>query len=358
MNIKVSIYDNINKKLYDVSQLVSDMTITTHIEQNCGQCTFTIITMPPLAFWEGATVIVEKDDYRMFRGYVMRKERSGSNARLINVTAYDSMKYLEYKDAYMFEADVKASDRFKTICESHGIECEVKDESTAEIEAYANMNGTLMDGIQDAITKEFDATQNRYFVWDDGYKVIWANALSYESPYVLGDGSFITDYSYATYIDKDTYNCVTVLVNLDTSESNSNGDGETTYHVTVGSKEKMQRWGVLSEVIEVGSSETPAEDALKYAKDYIAGCCYTHRELQLSCLGIKEFHAGTTFRCKIADLGDLVVDKLLLVEDCEHSFSGDVHTMTLTCKLFTEIDANEVIEEMSSGSFLTEKAEE
>lgn len=357
MNIKTTIFDNLHEKLYDVSTLVSEMQIETHLVDNCGVCKFTIITMPPLAFWEGATVCVYYNDQILFRGWVMKKERSGSNARVINVTCYDAIKYLEYKDCYMFEKTDSASTRFEKICASHGLPYKVQDATETEIEEYASLEGTLYDGIKDAITKEFDATQERYFIYDNGENIVFANCKSFESEYVLGDASFVTDFAYTTSIDNGTYNTVTVLVKLDTSEDGggSSSSGETTYHVTVGSPTYQGRWGILSDVISPGSSATPEEDAIKFAKDYLAGCCITQRELKLSCIGIPSFHAGTTFRCKISDLGDLSVDKMLMVEDCVHTLSGDVHTMDLTCKLVTTLDNVSDIEVMDKGSFTVEK---
>ena len=70
MNCITQIYDNRNGVTFDISEVVSDMTITTYLEDNPGKLEFTVLATSPLAFWEGATASVVLDGYKIFKGNV------------------------------------------------------------------------------------------------------------------------------------------------------------------------------------------------------------------------------------------------------------------------------------------------
>ena len=97
---------------------------------------------------------------------------------------------------------------------------------------------------------------------------------------------------------------------------------------TVNGGEKIKRWGILQLYEKVDESYNLSQieaRGLKMLKYY----CDTRRSLTLHCLGVKEFFAGCTFKCKIADLGDLSLNSYLLVTQCTHKFKNNEHTMDL-----------------------------
>ena len=114
MNLKTHIYDNRNGVTFDVSEVVSDMTITTYLEDNPGKLEFTVLATSPLAFWEGATVSVVLDGYNMFKGFVFKKSRD-QDVRKIKVTCYDQLRYLKNKDSRVFEG-VTSNQIFEQLC--------------------------------------------------------------------------------------------------------------------------------------------------------------------------------------------------------------------------------------------------
>ena len=75
MNIYATLYDNRNEKAYDISQVISNVEITTHIKDEPGKATFDITKCDGIEFWEGATVSIQLDGYKMFRGFVFSKKK-------------------------------------------------------------------------------------------------------------------------------------------------------------------------------------------------------------------------------------------------------------------------------------------
>ena len=74
MSIYATIYDNRKEKLYDVSEVISNLEITTHIQDDPGKATFDIVKADNLTFSEGATVSIKLDGHNMFKGFVFAKK--------------------------------------------------------------------------------------------------------------------------------------------------------------------------------------------------------------------------------------------------------------------------------------------
>ena len=56
----------------------------------------------------------------MFYGFVFTKSRSGRTPNVIEVTAYDQLRYFKNKDTYVY-SNKKASDVIKMIAEDFGL---------------------------------------------------------------------------------------------------------------------------------------------------------------------------------------------------------------------------------------------
>ena len=138
------------------------------------------------------------------------------------------------------------------------------------------------------------------------------------------DKSFVTGFDYETSIDDNVYTQIKLYRDNQTS-----GKREVfIVNDTVNGGDKLKRWGILQLYEKIDESYNLAQiesRALKMLKYY----CDTRRSLTLHCLGVKEFFAGCTFKCKIADLGDLSLNSYLLVTQCTHKFKNNEHTMDL-----------------------------
>ena len=322
VNLVTHIYDNRNGVTFDVSEAVSDMTITTYLEDNPGKAEFTVLATSPLAFWEGATVSIMLDGYKMFKGFVFKKSRT-EDVKRIKVTCYDQLRYLKNKDSRVFEG-VTSNQIFEQICKDFVLKYKTVDASSHICAPRSEDATSLYDMIKHAFHDTLANTGQWYFIRDNFGTLEHLNVKSCFRPEVLGDKSFVTGFDYETSIDDNVYTQIKLYRDNQTS-----GKREVfLVNDTVNGGDKLKRWGILQLYEKIDESYNLAQiesRALKMLKYY----CDTRRSLTLHCLGIKEFFAGCIFKCKIADLGDLSMNSYLMVTECVHKISNEYHTMDI-----------------------------
>lgn len=322
MNCITQIYDNINGVTYDVSDVVSDMKITTYLEDNPGKLEFTLLDESPLSFAEGATVSVILEGYKMFKGFVFKKTRD-EDVEKVKVTCYDQLRYLQNKDSRVFE-NVTSSQIFAQLCKDFVLKYRVVDASSHICAPRSEDATSLYDMIKNALDDTLANTKQWFFIRDNFGTLEHLNIQSCLRPEVLGDKSFVTGFEYETSIDDDVYNQIKLY-----RDNQDTGKREVfIVNDTVNGGAKIKQWGILQlyekvdEKYNIAQIEARALQMLKYY-------CDTRRSLSLDCIGIKEFFAGCIFKCQIADLGDLSMNSYLLVTECVHKISNKEHTMEL-----------------------------
>lgn len=322
MDIRVHLYDNRNGVTYDVSEVVSDITITTYLEDTPGKLEFTVLATDPLTFEEGATVSVVLDGYGMFKGFVFKRART-EDPHTVKVTCYDQMRYLKNKDSRVFE-NVTSNEIFEQLCRDFVLKYKTVDESSHICAPRSEDATSLYDMIKNALNDTLINTGKWYFIRDNFGTLEHLNILSCVRPEMLGDKSFVTGFDYETSIDSDVYNQIKLY-----RDNEKTGKREVfIVNDTVNGGEKIRQWGILQLYEKIDESYNIAQiesRALQMLKYY----CNTRKSLKLKCLGIKEFFAGCIFKCQIADLGDTTLNSYLLVTECSHKISGDKHTMDI-----------------------------
>lgn len=322
MKLTTHIYDNRNGVTFDVSEVVSDMTITTYLEDNPGKLEFTVLATDPLTFAEGATVSVVLDGYNMFKGFVFSRKRTEKPDE-VKVTCYDQMRYLKNKDSRVFE-NVTSNQIFEQLCKDFVLKYRTVDRSSYICAPRSEDATSLYDMIKNALDNTLISTGNWYFIRDNFGTLEHLNIRSCLRPEVLGDKSFVTGFDYETSIDSDVYNQIKLY-----RDNDSTGKREVfIVNDTVNGGEKIRQWGILQlyekidEKYNIAQIESRALQMLKYY-------CNTRQNLKLKCLGVKEFFAGCIFKCKIAELGDISLNSYLLVTECTHKLSNENHTMEI-----------------------------
>lgn len=322
MNIQVHIYDNRNGVTFNVSKVVSDITITTYLEDNPGKLEFTVLTPSPLTFAEGATVSVVLDGYNMFKGFVFKKSHT-EEADKVKVTCYDQLRYLKNKDSRVFE-NMTSNQIFENLCKDFVLNHKTVDVS-AHICAPRSEDATsLYDMIKNALDDTLVNTGKWFFIRDNFGTLEHLNITSCGRPEVLGDKSFVTGFDYETSIDDDVYNQIKLY------RDNQNTGKRDVFIVndTVNGGEKIKQWGILQLYEKIDENYNLAQiesRALQMLKYY----CSTRQSLTLKCLGVKEFFAGCIFKCQIAELGDISLNSYMLVTECSHKISNEKHTMEI-----------------------------
>ena len=326
MNCQTHIYDNRTGITYDVSSVVSDISITTYLEDNPGKLDMTLLAIDPLDFSEGSTVSVVLDGHNMFKGFVFTREFTEDFDK-IQVTCYDQMRYLQNKDSRVFEG-VTSHQIFEMLCKDFVLKYRTVDKSSHICAPRSEDAVSLYDMIKNALDDTLTNTKQWFFIRDNFGTLEHLNIQSCLMPQVLGDKSFVTGFTYQTSIDDDVYNQIKLY-----RDNDSTGKREVfIVNDTVNGGEKIKQWGILQlyekidENYNIAQIESRALQMLKYY-------CDTRRSLTLQCIGVKEFFAGCIFRCSMERLGDISMDSYLLVTECCHKISNGEHTMDLTTEV-------------------------
>lgn len=327
MNILATIYDNRHDVLYDVSEAIYDISITTYLEDNAGKCTFKVIRIDGLSFWEGATLSITVDGKGIFKGFIFSKQRD-ENVEQISCTAYDQIRYLKNKDSDAFE-DKTSSEIFKEICEKFVLKYKIVDESSYVCAPKNNTNVYLYEMIKNALDDTLANTGEWYIIRDNFGVLEHINIKSLETDIILGDKSGVSSMSYKTSIDKDVYNQIKLY-----RDNTEIGKREAfIVNDTVNGGQNLKEWGILQlyekvdEKLNLAQIEQRARGLLKLYNN-------VSRELKFSdALGDFKVCAGSFVTVNMADIGDLSVYKKLLVTECTHKLNNNEHLMDLTVRL-------------------------
>lgn len=330
MNIYATIYNNITEKAYDISKVISNLEITTNIENDPGKATFDIIKRDELSFSEGATVSIQIDEYKMFRGFVFAMKRS-KDINKISVTCYDQLRYLKNKDSYVFE-NMTSDQIFSKICNDFVLKHRVVDKSSYICAPRSNDATALYEMIKASLDDTL-INSKQWFIIRDNYGVLeHINIYSLQAGIMLGDKSGVTDFTYETSIDKDTYNQIKLY-----RDNESSGKREVfIVNDTINGGSTIKAWGILQLYEKVDEKLNLAQIEQR-ALSMLSLYNNTKRSLKLEAIGVPNVCAGSIFKCSMEDLGDMSLNSYLLVTKCTHKISNGLHTMQLT----TEVVINE-----------------
>ena len=129
-----------------------------------GKLTFSVIKDEILNFSEGAAVRLKVDGKPVFYGFVFTKKREKD--RVINVTAYDQLRYLNNKDTYVYE-NKTASQLVKMIADDFSLHTGTIENTGFVIESRVEDNTSLFDIIENALDVTLQNTKEMFVLYDD-----------------------------------------------------------------------------------------------------------------------------------------------------------------------------------------------
>lgn len=323
MSVYATLYDNQTSKLYDISSVISNLEITTKIQDDPGKATFDLILCNEISFQEGATVSIQIDGYKIFKGFVFSKKRT-EESEVVSITCYDQLRYLKNKDSYVFE-NMTSDQIFSKICRDFVLKYRVVDKSSYICAPRSNDATALYDIIKNALDDTLINSRNWYIIRDNYGVLEHINIYSLQAGIMLGDRSGVTGYTYETSIDKDTYNQIKLY-----RDNEKSGKREIfIVNDTINGGNTIKAWGILQlyekvdENLNLSQIEHKALNMLKYYNS-------TRKSLKIEALGVPSICAGSIFKCSIEELS---LNRYLLVTQCSHKVSNGVHTMSLTTEV-------------------------
>ena len=325
MNIKLIIVNKKNE--YDISNLCGgDIKVDREIAGTPSKLTFTVyknVTAETgYAFAEGDNVRLWVDDYPMFNGYIFTRKRGKEQE--IQITAYDQTRYLKNKDTYVYDYK-KASDILKTIADVYKLSVGEIEDTGFVIESLVEDNKSLFDIILDGIDITLSNAKKWFVLYDDFGKLTLKNIHNMRLPLLMvTDDGTVTDFSYSTDIDSDTYNLIKLY-----RDNEDTGKRETFVSRDTGTQKK---WGILQHYEKAPDNFNDAQigdysDKLLNMKNRVK------RSLSIECIGMGngevEIRGGSEIFVKIDNCGENNINNWMIVEKCGHTFSNNLHTLKI-----------------------------
>lgn len=320
MNVELLIANEKGTKLYQ-PVLKDGIEWTTQRRSTPGKLTFSVIDDGAANFSEGSAVRLRIDEKNVFFGFVFVQKRDKSG--VVDVTAYDQLRYLQNKDTYVYE-NKTASQLVSMIAADFSLNVGAIENTGFIIPSRVEENSSLFDMIENALDLTLQNKKEMYVLYDDFGKLTLKNisnmCVGSSGKYLMIDEQTGENFDYTSSIDDNTYNKVKL-----TYDNENTGKREV--YIAQDSS-NMNRWGVLQyfdtlEQGENGQAKANALLSLYNAKT---------RKLKISnALGDTRVRAGSMIVVSL-DLGDTKVKNFMLVEKVVHQFRQDEHLMDLTLR--------------------------
>lgn len=304
-----------NGKVMEVSNCTQTVSYTTNRTGSPGTLTFTLNKAPGVSFFEGDTVRFSVNGQLVFYGWVFTKikDRWG----VIEVTCYDRLRYLKASASYAFYGQT-AGAILKEIAGDFGLEVSDIADTGYALPSLIMEEQTCLDIIGEAIQQTLLNTGTIYILYDDGKGLCLKAAGDMKSEIMVGEKSLLTDYSYKTDIDEQTYNSVKLA-----RPNEETGKADVFIAEDSGN---IAKWGLLQLYQSVDGDANDAQlksraaATLKYYNRRM-------RTLSVSSLGILGLRAGMMLFMRVPGLGDINLEQYVLLEKVTHTFENDLHTM-------------------------------
>lgn len=281
-----------------------------------GSLTFKVVKDATLNFTEGDSVRLKVDGKKVFYGFVFQKKRNKDG--IITVTAYDQLRYLKNKDTYVY-SNKTASEVVQMLAKDFNLQCGTIEDTKFKIESRVEDNQTLFDVIQNALDLTLQNKKEMYVLYDDFGKLTLKNIGNMKVG-ILIDEDTGENFDYTSSIDGETYNKIKLVYNNEKTGKRETYIAQDSSHIN--------QWGVLQyfETIDEKTNGKAKADALL--------SLYNQKTRNLTikgAFGDVRVRAGTLVAVSL-NLGDIIANSFLLVEQAKHTFSESLHTMDLTLR--------------------------
>lgn len=281
-----------------------------------GSLTFKVVKDATLNFTEGDSVRLKVDGKKVFYGFVFQKKRNKDG--IITVTAYDQLRYLKNKDTYVY-SNKTASEVVQMLAKDFNLQCGTMEDTKFKIESRVEDNQTLFDIIQNALDLTLQNKKEMYVLYDDFGKLTLKNIGNMKVG-ILIDEDTGENFDYTSSIDGETYNKIKLVYNNEKTGKRETYIAQDSSHIN--------QWGVLQyfETIDEKTNGKAKVDALL--------SLYNQKTRNLTikaAFGDVRVRAGTLVAVSL-NLGDIIANSFLLVEQAKHTFSESLHTMDLTLR--------------------------
>ena len=303
-------------QIYDITNCVTNADWTTQRCDQPGKLSFHVLISDTWQMEPGDVVRFSMDGELQFYGWVFTKAdtRFGES----DITCYDRLRYLKANASYAFY-NQSASDIIRQIAGDLQLTTGSLVDTGYQLPSLIEQNKTCFDIIQDAIEQTLLNTSTLYVLYDDGNGLALQQPSSMISDVVLGDLSLLTDYTFTTDIDKDTYNSIKLV-----KPNTETGRAEVYLSEDSGN---IGQWGLLQLYQTVDDSKNEAQVKAQGAAmlEYYNRAT---RTLKVEALGVSGLRAGQMVLIKSEEIAG-GISQYVMIEKASHHYENGIHTMTL-----------------------------
>lgn len=330
-----SLTDNNEKKIFDISDLVSSLQYSTFLEGQPSKLTFTLQKDPSgkLSIHNGSKIQFRRDGKGIFLGYVFNMGTDATET--YKITAYDQMRYLKNEDTRLV-ANISVSNLFKKICDDFQLKnnkvvvpcdfiCPKKVYEGQTL--FSILNDQIQKANLDANKENTPAKDRKYYFIRDNFGTLEFTSISaLKSNIMLGEASLLSSYQFEISIDKNTNNQIKLVQKYKTGES----ENIKPYIVKDSGTQKV--WGILQKVksVDENMNKGQIEDL---GKKYLKQMNRETRTLKLSALGVDGITSGVGIKVDIPHLRTNKDGKAEFIDmwvvSATHNYNKDMHTMEL-----------------------------
>lgn len=324
-NVQVTIQNNIAGQAWDMSEVVTDVTLETFLTGTAGRAKISYLDeRGEIVLPEGALVSVVVDSVQMFMGWTVETSESNGNG-LTQITAYDQLFYLKNKDTYVFSG-LTADQVFAKICQDFQLKYRIVNPSSYVIPTKIHDDLSLSEIIDFGLDQTLINTGKWYFIRDNYGTLEFIDLATQLTNVIIGESSLLSDYNYSRSIKDDTYNQIKLVrENQETQKRDVYLFRDTN---------TIQAWGILQYYEKVDEEANPAQiesrgDMLLKVKNRPT------QKLKLPCIGDTRLVAGKGFQVNVPKLArfGLAAGSSVFITNATHKFANDQHTMTLQVQL-------------------------
>lgn len=322
MSYKLLIFNAEANTMYDYAPVTQKVTYTTNRNGSAGKLTFTYLQNKPINLTEGAKVQFYVDGKEIFMGFVfvIEQDRWG----VVSVTAYDQLRYLKAKASYSFVGK-RLGEIIQQIATDMQLQTGNLEDTGYIIPTLTKENTECLDIIEYGLQVTQYNTGRTFVFFDDFGKLNLRESKNMMSDILIGNGSIITDYSYKSDIDSDTYNQVKLV-----RPNKETGQGDT---YVFSDQTTIKKWGLLQKYEKVDENLNEAQ--INQQGNIMMA--YYDRVLKTISVdgvgGVPGLKAGAMAMFKIKDIPELSNGYYLLLDKVKHTFSDADHTMSIEAKI-------------------------
>lgn len=302
-------------KIWDAANCVQTASWTTNRTGSPGTFKFTLNKAGDISYVEGDTVRFSVDGQLQFFGWVFTKEKDRWD--VVQTTCYDRLRYLKASASYAFY-NMTAGQIIQQIAGDLQLTTGAIANTGYTIPSLIEQEQTCLDIIEGALQQTLLNTGNIYVLYDDGDGLALQQPANMISPVIIGDKSLLTEYTYKTDIDSQTYNSVKLSrPNEDTGRADIFIAQDST---NIGKWGLLQLYQTVDGAMNDAQVQAQAQASLEYYNRRM-------RTLKVTSLGVNGLRAGQMVMMKVQGLGDINLDQYVLLEKVTHTWENDTHTM-------------------------------